>query len=92
MKIFLSGKISGDKGYREKFHKKEKELLGMGYFVMNPAILPDGFRYEDYIRICFSMINACDGIYLLKDYKESRGSRGEKIYAENNNLQIIYEK
>ena len=51
MKIYLSGKITGDVKYRQKFVSMEKELLSYGYVVFNPAILPDGFEYEDYMDL-----------------------------------------
>lgn len=47
MKIYLSGKITGDANYRQKFGSMEEELLSYGYVVFNPAILPDGFEYEE---------------------------------------------
>ena len=91
MKIFISGKITGDPNYREKFNKVEKRLKEEGYIVLNPAMLPDGFKYEDYMNICFAMLMACEAIYLLKDHMESPGSGREKMMAGVWCKQIIME-
>ena len=40
-KIYLSGKISGDPDFKEKFALKEKELTEQGHLVFNPALHPD---------------------------------------------------
>lgn len=82
MKVYIAGKISGDPNYRKKFQAVETDLKSMGHAVMNPAVLPDGFEYEDYISICVAMINACDMVYLLDDWEYSRGAKFEKHYAE----------
>ena len=42
MKIYIAGKITGDREYREKFREAAKALERLGHVVLNPAILPDG--------------------------------------------------
>lgn len=44
-KIYLSGKITGDEGFAEKFKAKEDELTERGDYVFNPALHPDSFTY-----------------------------------------------
>lgn len=39
MKIYIAGKITGDKNYREKFEKVASSLREHGFSVMNPACL-----------------------------------------------------
>jgi hypothetical protein len=43
MKIYISGKITGDSGYRQKFLDAENRLYSTGHFPLNPAayISPD---------------------------------------------------
>lgn len=89
-RIYLAGKITGDPNYREKFRKKTEELRSRGYTVMNPAVLPDGFEYEDYLTICFAMLDACDTIYFLDDYHYSPGANREQIKAVNDGKNRIY--
>jgi len=58
---------------------------------MNPSILPEGFPWKIYMPICYRMIDACDCIYMLKNWEDSRGAKLELEYAKDNNKQIIYE-
>ncbi len=39
-RIYLSGKITGDPNYRDKFAKAEAHYKTFGHAVMNPAVLP----------------------------------------------------
>ena len=80
-KVFISGKITGDPNYREKFDKAEKELTEKGFLVMNPAIFPEGFTWDQYMKITLAMLDACDTIYLMEDWAESRGAQAEFKHA-----------
>jgi len=91
MKIYIAGKITGLENYKELFNRKEKELLEKGCTVMNPSVLPDGFEHEEYMKICFSMIDVCDSIYLLSNWKDSKGAQMEWLYAQKNNKGVYYE-
>ena len=44
--VFITGKITGDPNYREKFNKAQKELEEEGYIVLNPEKSALGFEYE----------------------------------------------
>ena len=58
MTIYLAGKISGDPEYREKFEDAAQMLRGMGFQVLNPAELPQGWKPKDYMRVCLPMLLA----------------------------------
>ena len=77
MKIYISGKITGDSDYKAKFARAEEKLKAAGHAVMNPAVLPDGFGYDEYMSICHAMLDVCDAIYLLTDWRQSEGARKE---------------
>ena len=51
MKVYISGKITGNENYLEEFSKAEKELKYCGYDVVNPAkhLIP-GFTWKDYMK------------------------------------------
>ena len=51
MKIYIAGKIAGDRKYRAKFREAARALEGMGHVVLNPATLPDGLTDADYMQI-----------------------------------------
>ena len=92
-KIYIAGKISGEKNYKKKFFKAEKKLKQMGYAVMNPAILPNDkrFFYHDYIKISLKMLDACDSIYMLEGWQNSNGAKNELKYAFNSAKKIYFE-
>ena len=41
MKIYIAGKITGDRKYRAKFREAAKAMEALGHVVLNPATLPD---------------------------------------------------
>ena len=49
MKIYIAGKIAGDRRYRAKFREAAKTLEAAGHVVLNPATLPDGLTDGDYM-------------------------------------------
>jgi len=79
MKIYIAGKITGDKNYKSKFKRAEKLLRSLGHSVMNPAwIAPsDDFTWADYMQISGMMQARCNAVYFLKDWEESEGAKIE---------------
>lgn len=68
MKVYIAGKITGDRRYRAKFREAAKALEEAGHVVLNPATLPDGLDDVDYMRICMAMVDAADLAVFLPDY------------------------
>jgi hypothetical protein len=92
LKIYVAGKITGFPGYKERFAEAEKKLKELGAVVMNPAVLPDGFDYSDYMHVCYAMINVCDAVYFLNNYKDSPGACIEFNHACLKNKYLFYEE
>ncbi len=82
MKIYIAGKIAGDKQYRAKFREAAKTLEAAGHVVLNPASLPDGLEQADYMRICMAMLDTADLAVFLPDYQESKGAMVEWGYCQ----------
>ena len=55
MKIYIAGRIAGDKQYKAKFREAERKLSEAGHIALNPATQPAGLSNADYIRVCFAM-------------------------------------
>ena len=95
MKIYIAGKISGleRKAVEEKFENAKKALSLKGYQVFVPTILPvlGEMFHEDYLHICYSIIDVCDAVFMLKDWQKSEGAKKELLYAYKNNKKILYE-
>lgn len=82
MKIYIAGKIAGDRRYRAKFREAAKVLEAAGHVVLNPATLPDGLEQADYMRICLAMLDTADLAVFLPDYWESRGAMVEWAWCQ----------
>jgi len=82
MKIYIAGKIAGDRRYRAKFREAAKVLEAAGHVVLNPATLPDGLEQADYMRICLAMLDTADLAVFLPDYRESKGAMVEWAYCQ----------
>lgn len=91
MKVYIAGKITGLKGYKKLFANAEKQLKRNGHKIMNPSILPKGFEHEEYMKICYSMIDVCDAVYFLKNWTDSKGAIMEMQYAQVKNKTTLFE-
>ena len=59
---------------------------------MNPSILPNGFEHEEYMRICYAMIDVCDCVYFLENWTKSKGAQMEHDYAIEFKKKRIYQR
>ncbi len=76
MKVYIAGKISGDRNYKKKFAKTEKILRKKGYSVMNPAqlVVYTDFTWFDYMLVSGAMQRRCEAVYFLPDWSQSKGA------------------
>lgn len=91
-KAYIAGKITGDPNYRSKFAAAVKYLRSRGHVVMSPAVMPDGFDYEDYMSICFVMMWVCRSgtAFFLPDWEHSAGAIREHENAKKTGMKIEY--
>lgn len=90
MKVYIAGKISGDRTYQVKFHRAEMILEDKGHIVLNPARLPEGMNPADYMRVCFAMMECADVVAFLPDYEQSKGAQLEWAWCQYTGKQIMY--
>lgn len=91
MRVFISGKITGDKNYRRKFKKAERKLKRMGHEPVNPAIFPEGWKHDQYLYITLAMLETCDAVYMLGDSFNSIGAQAEHDLAKEIKMPIYHE-
>jgi hypothetical protein len=94
-KIFLSGPIKNMPLYNKlAFKMTEEYLTEKGHSVMNPINLhpknPLSFSADEYVHVCFAMIDICDALYFLPGWENSKGANEEKAYAEKHGKLCFY--
>ena len=94
MKMYISGKITGDDDYRSKFAAKELELTRQGYNIVNPCCIGEHefLSYEDFMHVDFALIDVCDAIYMMRDWKSSSGAQRELSYARAKGKKVFFEE
>lgn len=96
-KVYIAGKISGLEYLKtfEKFYKAEKRLSRLGFDVINPMHLvkdPEA-NWDIAMRVCIStMVEQCDTIFLLPDWKLSRGATLEYQIANELQFKLLSEE
>ena len=95
MRVYISGKITGNSNYMEEFSRAQAYLEAKGHTVYNPAAtcatLPLGTKYEEYMKIALTMLNMCDAIYMLLTWKDSNGAKIEYAKAMEKGMILLYE-
>lgn len=91
MRLYISGKITGDDNYLQKFTEAQLLLEAKGYRVINPAlmqgVLPKAV-WEEYLYASLTMMDLADGVVMLPDWKESRGACMEYGYAVGQKIPV----
>ena len=95
-KIYISGAISGlpRQDVEKKFNDAELLLLARGYEVVSPLKkgIPYDAPWEVHVAIDILLLISCDSMYLLPDWKYSKGATLEKNIAELLGKNMIYEE
>lgn len=90
IKYYISGAVTTDKNYREKFSLAEKNLKARGFKVLNPIKgEKDGKVWSYYMRKDLKKLLKCDGIVLLQDWFISDGARLELTVAEAFGMEVL---
>jgi len=96
MRIYISGKITGlDIDYAKQLFKNAKtKIEESGCVAVNPFdIMPYSpeLTWEDHMIADIRELFKCKAIYMLKNWKESKGARIEYTIAKEMGLLIIME-
>lgn len=88
--VYLSGKIDGEVGFKRKFATAKYTVLSQGAKqVINPAELPDGWTYQQYMAACMALIPTCDVLVQLPCWVNSPGATAEAAYCKSLGKPII---
>jgi hypothetical protein len=94
-KVYISGKISG-LSYEEafkNFEDAEKEVKDMGGIPVNPMKLDhkENADWYDFMEKDLAALLRCDGIYMLKNWGDSKGARCEYFLAKSLDLKVVFQ-
>lgn len=92
MKVYVAGKITGLDNFKEEFGKAEEYVKGIGAVPMNPANLSKGFTWEEYMHVCYAMIDICDAVFMINNWVDSEGAQREHAYAMSKGKLVFYQK
>lgn len=96
MKIYIAGKITGlqKEEYTAKFEKVENALRLAGWDPMNPCSfnIPDFATPEQALKVCIPILEKCQAIYMLSDWRDSLGAILEHSTARHNRIDIYYQE
>lgn len=92
--VYLSGKITDNEHYKKDFALAENFLYQMGYVVINPARLDeitDGLTYEQYMKVCYQLVEIADIIFMVSGWQKSKGANAELSYAKSLGKKVMYQ-
>ena len=93
MRIYLSGPITNDPDYVNKFATADKALHAMKYQVVNPAelyrVLPADATYEEIMSIDLQLMELCEALVQLPGWEKSLGCNREYGYALAKDMIIL---
>lgn len=102
--VYISGKVTGTTDYVDRFFNAENKLDEMRFNVVNPIRRTEHLvaqheakklpppEWSDYMSECLVALSGCDTIYMLKDWKDSKGARMEHRIAQQLGMKILYEE
>lgn len=95
MKVYISGKISGESAERvaRKFEWARAQLAALGHQSVSPlnnGLHPDE-PWSEHMAMDIGMLLDCDAIYMLADYMDSRGARLERKIAKAINIKVMHQ-
>jgi len=96
LKAYVSGPITGliESVYLANFKKAEILLKEMGYYPVNPCEIDtkDCKSWEDYMVCDIKELFKCQAIYMLKNWRTSKGARIERAIALEMGMFVFYEE
>ena len=107
MKIYVSGAVTGVKDYVAVFSNKtcylNKKNNQYGLYFINPVAMNSQFdrrdinnneflNYDDFMKLCYTELELCDGIYLMNGWRNSMGANRELGFAKGQKKMIFLEE
>lgn len=96
MKIYISGKVSGEPldEVIDRFNEAEYIIWRAGHEAVNPTDISHwGFQWDTYMQIARDIILSgdIDVVYMLEGWQQSNGAQAEWLWANSRELPILYQ-
>lgn len=99
-RVYIIGRVGNgnvdltDEQYQQaydKFQRIEKKLLNAGFEVRNPMkyVPRDVASWHEAMNICIPILCQCNSVYLIEDFKRSKGGMLEYNLANDLNKRLI---
>lgn len=96
MQIYISGQIIGlcEIEAEKRFQGAEELLKAIGLKPVNPLNngLPKDASWNDHMARDIQILSDCEAIFMLSNWRESRGARIEYEFAVGANKDVLFEK
>lgn len=91
--LYVSGRITGTQDYPQRFAVGCEEVRAMGYVAVSPLVngSDPALSWHEYMKRDIRTLLACDGVYLLRGWQDSRGARLEKLIADGLDMLVVYQ-
>ena len=92
--IYISGRITGlKKTEYEKLFNDAELMLSENYIVINPIkIQPLIETWQGFMRADIIELMKCDTIYMLSNWRKSKGAKIKRNLAIDLGYKVIYQK
>lgn len=94
-KIYIAGKIGflPEHEYIANFKQGKIEAAAAGYTPLSPVDLPHDHdrTWKSYMKEDLRALKECDAIYMLSNWKDSRGARIEHWFAKRYGKILLFQ-
>jgi hypothetical protein len=94
-KCYISGQISGIEDIAESIFESAEEVVSkLGYIPINPMKIEHNHdkSWESYMKVDIFELMKCDVIYVLRNWRNSKGATIEVNLAKDLGINIIFQK
>jgi hypothetical protein len=93
-KIYISGKISGlsHEECMNNFEGGIQKLRRINLFGVSPYQGDEGRTWQQYMKEDIKLMMNCEGIFMLSNWRESKGANIERNLAMHLGMRVYYEE